>query len=262
MIIIVSCFGRKARESEQIHPVDFDQSQFDPDYIAGFTVGDESDEEENPITLTERDYDRWMPVINIADIKSKGEKLFDETCTICLDVIENGEKVRQVCTCKHAYHSECLIDWIKVNESCPNCKEELTKRAMLKKELKQNMKMKKTKTLTSQDKKEEPRSRRTPHRRNPVERRIREMGSNRPQPNGTGLNMTPQSVRVAPIQAASLNVSVTDLNSSQIPLNRQDLRSSVDNSRNGVDSIRVSKLEADGEGGTAHLTDSQYAEYL
>ena len=70
MIIVVSCFGKKSRESEQVHPMgisNLNESQFDPDYIPGFTVGDESDEEENPITLTQIDYDRWMPVINIEE---------------------------------------------------------------------------------------------------------------------------------------------------------------------------------------------------
>jgi hypothetical protein len=165
MIIIVSCFGRRKQRRVGIMPGTMDgpnslnHSAFgmhpmDEDYIPGFTVGDESDEEEQVFSLTERDYDRWMPVVDISKLKEKGEKLFDDTCTICLDKIENGEKVRQIWTCKHAFHSKCFMDWIKVNESCPNCKAELTKSAMLKKELEKEKesKMKKTKTLTSMDK--------------------------------------------------------------------------------------------------------------
>lgn len=60
MIIVVSCFGKREQERIRVHPEgihpglgahDLSESEFDPDYIPGFTVGDDSDDE-NPITLT------------------------------------------------------------------------------------------------------------------------------------------------------------------------------------------------------------------
>ena len=51
-------------------------------------------------------------------------------CSICLDKILNGQKVRKIKFCPHYFHSECIQDWVKVNETCPNCKLELSKKNM------------------------------------------------------------------------------------------------------------------------------------
>lgn len=83
----------------------------------------------------EEDVDKWMPVINIKEEKKKGHKIFDESCTICLDKIENGEMLRRIKLCKHTFHAKCLTDWINVNETCPNCKEDLSKKALIEKEI-------------------------------------------------------------------------------------------------------------------------------
>lgn len=39
--------------------------------------------------------------------------------------------------CGHLFHSECLLDWIKLKESCPNCKKEFDKKAISEFEKKQ-----------------------------------------------------------------------------------------------------------------------------
>lgn len=39
--------------------------------------------------------------------------------------------------CGHLFHSECLLDWIKMKESCPNCKKEFDKKAISEFEKKQ-----------------------------------------------------------------------------------------------------------------------------
>lgn len=98
---------------------------------------DSSSDEENPISLNEEDYNFFLPYISLQQNKVK---LFDKTCSICIDELGNGSKVRQIITCKHAFHDACLIDWIKINESCPNCKEDLNKLNMIEKLKKTNPK--------------------------------------------------------------------------------------------------------------------------
>ena len=55
---------------------------------------------------------------------------FTFRCSICLDAINSEKPVRTVVMCKHAFHSECLLDWIKLKEFCPNCKKEFDVKAI------------------------------------------------------------------------------------------------------------------------------------
>lgn len=75
-----------------------------------------------------------MPIITLKDEIKKGHKIYDTSCTICLDGIDNGELLRRIKLCKHTFHAKCLTDWINVDETCPNCKENLSKKALLEKE--------------------------------------------------------------------------------------------------------------------------------
>lgn len=46
----------------------------------------------------------------------------DVTCTICIGVINDGDKVG-VLPCNHLFHSSCLKEWIKRRNVCPLCQE-------------------------------------------------------------------------------------------------------------------------------------------
>jgi len=39
--------------------------------------------------------------------------------------MSGGKKVRKIKFCEHCFHENCLYDWIREKESCPNCKLEL-----------------------------------------------------------------------------------------------------------------------------------------
>jgi hypothetical protein len=51
-------------------------------------------------------------------------------CSICLDGLGEDRPIRRVLMCGHLFHSECLLDWIKLKESCPNCKKQFDKKAI------------------------------------------------------------------------------------------------------------------------------------
>ena len=45
----------------------------------------------------------------------------DNDCTICLEEFNNDEEIIKL-KCNHLFHSKCIDDWIKKNQSCPLCR--------------------------------------------------------------------------------------------------------------------------------------------
>ncbi|KAK6943456.1 Zinc finger, RING-type [Dillenia turbinata] len=46
-------------------------------------------------------------------------------CSICLSVFEEGEKVKVLPQCRHAFHSGCVDKWLSSHPSCPFCRSSL-----------------------------------------------------------------------------------------------------------------------------------------
>lgn len=46
-----------------------------------------------------------------------------ERCVICFDLIEQTNK--SITKCNHIFHTNCLIKWSNINNSCPMCKKKL-----------------------------------------------------------------------------------------------------------------------------------------
>ncbi|KAL3109390.1 hypothetical protein niasHT_015235 [Heterodera trifolii] len=47
-----------------------------------------------------------------------------QQCAICLSNYKHGEKVREL-MCKHNFHTKCVDVWIKQQNNCPICREEI-----------------------------------------------------------------------------------------------------------------------------------------
>jgi len=46
-------------------------------------------------------------------------------CSICLCGEENGHAYIRIDLCSHEFHVGCLLDWLKVKDSCPCCRQKV-----------------------------------------------------------------------------------------------------------------------------------------
>ncbi|XP_030541179.1 E3 ubiquitin-protein ligase RING1-like [Rhodamnia argentea] len=62
----------------------------------------------------------------LPDIKITEELLVSDNsqCAVCKDTFELGEEAKQM-PCKHIYHSDCILPWLELHNSCPVCRYEL-----------------------------------------------------------------------------------------------------------------------------------------
>ncbi|KAL5541294.1 hypothetical protein UlMin_042516 [Ulmus minor] len=46
----------------------------------------------------------------------------DNTCSICLSEYKAKEALRTIPDCGHYFHDDCIVEWLKLNATCPLCR--------------------------------------------------------------------------------------------------------------------------------------------
>ncbi|OMP05109.1 Zinc finger, RING-type [Corchorus capsularis] len=111
VIVVKSCFGWFCSR----------QSQAQTDHQS-------SDEDENRV-----DHPIWFittvglqqSIINSITVckYKKGEGLIEGTeCSVCLNEFQEGETVRLLPKCNHAFHISCIDTWLRAHTNCPLCR--------------------------------------------------------------------------------------------------------------------------------------------
>ncbi|KAL9317022.1 hypothetical protein ACSQ67_013539 [Phaseolus vulgaris] len=62
-----------------------------------------------------------LPTVTVDDELLNSEM---NQCAVCQDEFEKDTQVKQM-PCRHAYHADCLIPWLRLHNSCPVCRYEL-----------------------------------------------------------------------------------------------------------------------------------------
>ena len=90
------------------------------------TVNDEVASEDLIRTMSPAQIEKFIPQKKFEQLVEDHPNIVDDNCTICIDFLKNGQKLRCVPLCGHVFHSDCLLNWLHVTEVCPNCKNEIS----------------------------------------------------------------------------------------------------------------------------------------
>ena len=89
----------------------------------GFNIQDLVERLRNRDNPTDQEILNELPETTIDDVnKLDPEK---RNCVICLEDFKNGDKAT-VLPCIHLFHTLCIQNWLKTQNSCPICKFKLT----------------------------------------------------------------------------------------------------------------------------------------
>lgn len=68
-----------------------------------------------------------MPTLTISKQSLEADDIY---CAVCKEVFDIGGEAREM-PCKHIYHSNCILPWLALHNSCPMCRHEMPSEALV-----------------------------------------------------------------------------------------------------------------------------------
>ncbi|KAH7853515.1 hypothetical protein Vadar_003465 [Vaccinium darrowii] len=81
-----------------------------------------SDSENSPSRGLDSKLLETVPVVSYSALKPDAFRIDQSECVICLSELEEGESVRVLPSCKHAFHVPCVDQWFTGHANCPICR--------------------------------------------------------------------------------------------------------------------------------------------
>ncbi|CAO2826890.1 unnamed protein product [Amaranthus hypochondriacus] len=95
----------------------YDESfMFDDDTVAGIQIPNTGQPPASKSVVEE------LPWVVIMEEDVVNEKA---VCAVCICQIEEGENAKQL-PCSHLYHVDCIFPWLRIRNTCPVCRHELS----------------------------------------------------------------------------------------------------------------------------------------
>ena len=85
----------------------------------GNEAGNENNNNNNPIVV-----ERTVRIMIVENPNRYFKNDSTDTCPICIETMEIGEEKEELASmgCEHTYHKDCIVEWLKINSTCPICR--------------------------------------------------------------------------------------------------------------------------------------------
>ena len=93
-----------------------------PEFIYERPTSGKGEDSEVPIMISMQN--RKSETLHTDEEEAEGGRITTCTmCSICIEDFEDGERLRLLPRCKHAFHTDCILPWLKDRQGCcPLCK--------------------------------------------------------------------------------------------------------------------------------------------
>ncbi|XP_059663603.1 uncharacterized protein LOC132309304 [Cornus florida] len=101
--------------------IDFDNEELF-NSIIDLTADQHHEHQGSRSSPTSKSFINWLPILKFFCVSSSNS--CHGSCSICMDDFEFYSGVNQL-PCKHVFHSDCIVPWLRRSNSCPLCRYKL-----------------------------------------------------------------------------------------------------------------------------------------